>query len=324
MNVLLANDTATVAHVGCQGVSDGHARMLGRAGHHVKHRLFLGSLDHHVGETDDELIQSLLSDDHLVAQIDEVDAVVVNGEGTIHHGAGRPLLALLAVAQARGKPTLLVNAVFQETAGFDDTLQRLDDFTTRESRSCQHALARGFRARVVPDSILSARFEPANVRLRGELYTDAHWQRSEVTSALQNYAGRHLATPLPLHYPGALQDWSTMVSKVSEADLIVTGRHHGIYLAILAGLPFVAMGSNTFKVEGVLEDIDMRLAFAHDVAGIVRARAWALERRDAFRSLLDRLTGGAALSTFAALGTDGDDRERQEVEKLRADLAVAS
>lgn len=84
------------------------------------------------------------------------------------------------------------------------------------------------------------------------------------------------------------------------------------------------MGSNTFKVEGILQDIDMRLAFAHDVAGIVRARAWAMERRHHFKDLLPRMLDGRGLQTFTALGNEGLDREQEEVDQLQADLQLAA
>jgi hypothetical protein len=120
-----------------------------------------------------------------------------------------------------------------------------------------------------------------------------------------------------------LESGPVWFQRLSSADIIVTGRHHGVYLAVVAGLPFVALGSNTFKIEGLLKDLDMQLAFAHDIAGIERARSWALERRDHFVGLLDRLTSGLTLTTFAALGRGGPDREIEEVNRLRTDLAAA-
>src|SRR5690606_19354402 len=43
------------------------------------------------------------------------------------------------------------------------------------------------------------------------------------------------------------------LSVFKSASLVVTGRHHGVYLSAMAGTPFIAFGSNTWKVEGTLE-----------------------------------------------------------------------
>lgn len=42
-----------------------------------------------------------------------------------------------------------------------------------------------------------------------------------------------------------------------QASLVVTGRFHGICLAILAKRPFVAFASNTHKIEGLLKDANL-------------------------------------------------------------------
>src|SRR5580704_11877828 len=120
MRILLSNDTGLASHVGCIAVSDAHARMLGRAGHQVAIRHFLGSLIRFRGADAKVGVRSILEDPSLAEQLSAVDAVVVNGEGSIHHGAGTEYLALLGAAQDLGKATLLVNAVFQDVFGFDE------------------------------------------------------------------------------------------------------------------------------------------------------------------------------------------------------------
>ena len=320
MKILLANDTALERHVGCLAVSDGHARLIGEAGHEITERLFIGALDHHVGVTDDALVVSLGADDALLARIDSVDAVVVNGEGTIHHGRGRPLLALLALAQARGKPTLLVNAVFQETAGFDDTLKRLDDFTVRESRSLEHARSRGLTARRTPDAILAARFSVSPPRGSGEFVTDGHWQCQEtrdILAAMQAETGARL---LSLMEPDLVANWRETPSGLAGARMLITGRHHGAYLALLADVPFVALASNTFKLEGLTEDLGRPDLMAHSLDDVRAIRNRLLDEGLDSRALLRRLTGDEPISSFRLLGRGGLNRAEAEVARLEADL----
>src|SRR5690348_10486304 len=256
MKVLLANDTGQVAHAGCQAVSDGHARLLGSAGHEVIHRVFRNELKIHAAAEDEQVVRNIEADEPLMAKIASADAVVVNGEGTIHHGAGRDLLGLLAVAQKAGKPTLLVNAVFQEVEGFDDTLRRLDDFVVREPRSQSYAESRGFAARVVPDSYFAARFVPAEGEegFAGlDVVTDFHPARRDVAEVLGAYAEQRQAATLPLRGPETMRTWSSLPGAIRRSNALITGRHHGVCLAIVARVPFVALGSNTYKIEGMLE-----------------------------------------------------------------------
>ena len=108
MRILLANETGSVPHLGCRAVADGHARLLGRAGHAVADRLFLNALRGHEVGDDRDVVAAIERDTHLMGRVAAVDAVVVNGEGTIHHGAGRGWLGLLQAAQNMGKLTLIV------------------------------------------------------------------------------------------------------------------------------------------------------------------------------------------------------------------------
>ncbi|MEM7530438.1 MAG: hypothetical protein AAF416_22855, partial [Pseudomonadota bacterium] len=158
MKILLANDTATKSHIGCQAVSDAHARLLGRAGHRVTCRLFVNALRGFARGSFAETVGTLERQEALMAQLDAADALVVNGEGTLHHGNGIPWLALLALAQQRGKATLLVNALYQEMSVGTDVLARLDAFFVRDPLSAAYVKGLGIGCREAPDSIVAARF----------------------------------------------------------------------------------------------------------------------------------------------------------------------
>jgi hypothetical protein len=322
MKILLANDTGQVAHAGCQAVSNGHARLLGRAGHEVTHRVFRNELRIHSAVEDEQILRNIEADEPLIAKVDAVDAVVVNGEGTIHHGAGRDLLGLLTVAQRRRKPTLLVNAVFQEVEGFDDTLGRLDDFVVREPRSQAYARSKGFEARVVPDSYFAARFSPQELNgYEGrDVITDFHPNRTDVGAILRAYAQEEGAASLPLRGAETMQTWSGLPDALRKSAVLVTGRHHGICLAIVARVPFVALGSNTYKIEGTLQMLGLENLMCKTLEDVRAARAYAVDHASAFAGMMERLTDGQPLSTFRALGRGGPDREVAEVDRLKEDI----
>jgi len=154
MRIMRVNDTANEPHLGCQAVSDAHARMLGAAGHCVVERFFLRELQRFGGLDESAARRRVLDDEIMAACLDRVDAVVVNGEGTLHHGRGSEYYALLGAAQQLGKATLIVNGVFEANAGWHRVLSRLDDFCVRDARSLAAARAAGVRCRLVPDSML--------------------------------------------------------------------------------------------------------------------------------------------------------------------------
>jgi hypothetical protein len=318
---MLANDTGRVPHLGCRAVSDAHARLLGRSGHEIVHRRFLEASPLTRATNADELVRLLETDEHVSACLDDVDAVIVNGEGTLHHGAGLHLLALLTLAQRRDKMTLLVNAVFQDTAGFDETLRKLDDFTVRDANSLQHATERGFAARMVPDSYFAARFSGPSQPLEGDVVTDWHWQCGDVGAALQRYARDRSAAFLPFVTPSADTLWPSVPADLTTARVVLTGRHHGVCAAIMAGRPFVAMPSNSFKIEGFLQAIGLGHLMATDFDGLLRARDWAVGHADAFTALRERFTAGLPLTTFQRLGNAGPSREDREVSRLAEDIA---
>ncbi len=83
------------------------------------------------------------------------DTLVVNGEGSMHHGSSgfHTKMLLLREAQAAGKSTYLVNSVWQANpADYDDVLRRLDGFYVRGRRSVDDLRERhGIAAEPHPD-----------------------------------------------------------------------------------------------------------------------------------------------------------------------------
>lgn len=321
MRILLANETGSVPHLGCRAVADGHARLLGRAGHAVADRLFLNALRGHEVGDDRDVVAAIERDTHLMGRVAAVDAVVVNGEGTIHHGAGRGWLGLLQAAQNMGKLTLLVNAVIEETTGFPSMWPNLTDCTVREPRSWEAARRLGARPRVVADSYLAARFTPTGEPIHGDVVTDGHSQREAACAVLDGYLRRQGGTFLPLRTPQAGEQWAGLPHRLGTARVVITGRHHGVYAAIVAGRPFVALASNTHKIEATLEAVGLSRLVVSTAEQAVAQRDWAVGNPAVFRSLAARLAGGRPPTTFAVLGHGGPDREEAEVAVLAADVA---
>lgn len=325
MKIMLLNDTASVPHVGCQAVSDAHARMLGGAGHTVVERFFLGELRRFAGNDEKMAVENVLADDDMRARLEHSDAVVVNGEGTLHHGNGTEYYAVLGAAQQLGKASLIVNAVFEAHHGWAGVLSRLDDFCVRDARSRACAEQAGFRCRVLPDSLLAARFDgPPYVDLTDKVVvTDWHPARDQdVGETMRTILGTmEESIYFPLLHGIHAHTWRGAIACWASAACIITGRHHGIYMAAVAGKPFVPLPSNTLKIEGLLESAGLNIPVCTTPGEVIAARAYALERPAEYQKLRDYLSAFLPLQTFSALGTGTDSSgAAAEVDRLRHQL----
>jgi polysaccharide pyruvyl transferase WcaK-like protein len=326
MNVALFNDTASFPHLGCMAVSDAHARMLGRRRHHVKQRFFFLEFHDILADGEEASIAAALRNKRLEECFDEVDAVIVNGEGTIHHGAGHYLLAILGAAQKRGKQTLLVNAVYEANTAFEDVLRRLDDFTVRETRSASFAKSRNIPCRVVLDSCFEAHFSgEALTDLSGKIaITDWHIHRDRDVGDAIRYVSQECGTrgeAFPFERADAASVWQRAVPTLARSDIVVTGRHHGACFALKAHRPFVALPSNTHKIEGFAETIGLSIPIVSTPQAAIDALHSINGSADQFSSAFAYVASMMPFTTFQALG-DGtsETTENEEVTKLATDL----
>jgi hypothetical protein len=307
LRVALFNDTGNSPHVGCKGVTLAHDAMLVRMGCNTAVRGHLGEYrELWQGDRASSLRAFWKSD--LPERLAGIDAVIVNGEGTIHHGAGLHLLTILSGAQEIGLPTFLVNAVFQDCEQDLQTLKQLTEFTVRDAASSAYLKCLGVPHRVVLDSILEASFDatPKNDFRNKIVITDWHFARNQdVGSALQKLL-RELGSDAifyPLEGPEREKDWRHAVADFSQAGLIVTGRHHGVCLAGMAGVPFVALGSNTWKVEGMLKLLPGNLSACTDMSELPKRCEVAFANPSVFQEIKQSLRAQLPLTTFEKLAS---------------------
>lgn len=326
MKILLANETAVYPHVGCLAVGDAHARMLGNLRHRVVHRYFFDELKQFVVADDTAITKAMLHDSQVRAVLESVDAVIVNGEGSIHHGAGRQLLGLLAASQSLKKPTFLVNAVFQEVAGFQETISKLDDFVLRDARSYEYAKSLGYRCRLAADSFLAAAFTQDAFDFASDrvVITDWHLARdADVGAACAQLLGkREDGFFLPLESCSAEATWRNLPATVSRSKAIVTGRHHGVYLGLLAGRPIVALGSNTFKIEGLCEMLGIEQLFCRNLQEVEIALEQCLTGKFDFGEIIQRFLERFPLNTLENLGKSSDSSQHLELQSLQNDVVA--
>lgn len=255
MRVYLFNDTSTENHAGCQAVMESLGKAL--SGHEIIARNCVGErfYDHQAMRT--------------------CDAVVVNGEGTLHHGRGAWLLEMLELGQSLGKRTLLVNALFQfDPPFFPDVLRRLDYFSVREIRSLKDAWLCGGDPELLLDSCVGASLEggQAMPAVAGIVKGGTH----------QQSPAHGLLEALSYQRYGLQNSFKDFVATLRNCRLYITGEHHGVYACGLAGVPFVALPSNSHKIEGLLEWSGLPIPVATTLGEVYQQVEWALGHPEVF------------------------------------------
>lgn len=232
MKLYLMNDTGDEAHAGCKAVMRSINGQLAR----VPGLQVIGR--HKVGQFEvDE------------AAFAKADAVLINGEGTIHHSTKRSqhLMASIMAAKQQGKTVLLVNALFQQYAGPKDLLEGLNLLSVREPRSAAFARVFGGQPLTLLDSAADPDFlgQGTPTPLTHDLVI-GYAQKVERFPLAFNALQGHKQSM----FKGTFDD---IVATLRQAKVYLTGQHHGVYAAALAGCPFVTVRSTSHKIEAFID-----------------------------------------------------------------------
>lgn len=175
-----------------------------------------------------------------------VDLVVVNGEGSIHHGRNLHLIEL-----AKHYPSVLVNCVYQE----NPTIEALKKFlliTARESLSTDEIRHSGADCKIVPDLIFASSLvwsfhKPQPTAELGvtDSVVKEYRRIGPFKKKLKAGIEAHRHNPCEILY------------KLCEYRRICAGRFHAAVLAIILDIPFSAWESNTWKIRGMLKDMGL-------------------------------------------------------------------
>jgi hypothetical protein len=220
MRVVLYNDTALInSHFGPQLVVHTIREQLAKRGVEL-----IGSLHRDAVPQDN---RALLS---------RADLVVVNGEGSIHHGKCCHLIDI-----AREYPAALINCVYQENSA-NDALSQFRLIAARESRSARHLLDCGATAvDVVPDLMFGSTI------LRGFVRGEPAFDLGMTDNVVNRESGQ---SPFVSNAADYLH-W------LSRHRRMVCGRYHAAVACSVLGIPFTCWPSNTWKIDGMLEDMGL-------------------------------------------------------------------
>jgi len=253
--VYVLNDTSAHDHAGCRAVMQSlYARL---AGAEIVGRHFVGQ------RLDDPGFR-------------DADLVVCNGEGTLHHGKRQAvyLMECLRAALRQGRRAILVNAVWQEMGGWGRVLGKLDRLYLREPMSTHQALddigpyVHG-PVECCPDLCLDVALPPTRL---------GPYAGQEVLGGVGASGMRRSWPGLEGRIPNAVslrgQSLQSAVDELAGAALYVTGQHHGVYAAAIAGVPFRCCRSNSWKIEALLNWYDPEYEWPADEAWCQRPTDW--------------------------------------------------
>lgn len=266
--------------------------------------------------------------------------VVINGEGTLHHGSrhGQALLQVAEHAARRGAAIALVNALYQENPpAWRRWLQKMDLIVARDSWSAAEltqatgrpvpsfgdlSLAEGPVDSGVPsggrdlvvmgDSV----YRDVTDALARSVRDQTHVRIMPITAAVvarQPHFGpiRRCIEATRLSARGAMARWRfrgftlcrdehQYLRTLGRTRLHITGRFHAVCLSMVTEAPFLAVRSNSWKVEALLDDCGIGTSRLIDVADLAAAVtrpedfAFTPSERQSIRSALERCQAGAA------------------------------
>ena len=231
-----------------------------------------------------------------LAKLAEADLVVINGEGTLHHGA-RPGEKLLKIAEhpVRGrKPVALINALYQDNPdGWSRYLRKIDLISTRDALSAEAAarhsgrhvgyvpdlsLAEGTTAGttsrdenllLIGDSVLwpvterlialaDSRNDARFLPIRTGIKTSKPHHAQPFRAIREAYIAAH-ARIFSLKHPHVWfnKDEEGFIDALRTGSLHVTGRFHAICMCLITGTPFIVLESNSWKIRALLDEFNL-------------------------------------------------------------------
>lgn len=249
----------------------------------------------------------------LLERIAASNAIVINGEGTFHHGAAgaRDLLKIAQHPDTARIPVHLVNTLFQDNPpDWGPLLHRLCTISPRDSFSaqelstlldrpvthipdltlCDGRINVGAERSVdliVGDSVdkvvtqhltdlsnaTGAMFLPSLSRLRD---LGGKTGMSALNRRIKRRLHEHtVRRRVPNLY--LAPDAHTYAETLSKGRLHITGRFHGVCFSILTQTPFLATSSNSWKVEALIEDFNLdpaRIIHPENLMQALEFRDW--------------------------------------------------
>lgn len=257
MRAIYLNENDVLPHIGCKAVANAHQILFERLGITVVHTFYKNDLWSYKRIASHSARVAAISQAY-AGLLGSIDAVIVNAEGTLHHGRGEDIIAMVAAGTAMGKKAYLINALIQDMEEYAAVLRGCTAIVTRDPRSYAEASLYNSQVSLVPDSFILANFEETEGVFAPEdiVVTDYWGTMSDGPGYIIDRLLKEKAdecTYLPFQSPFHSAEWRSVVHRLSKARCVVSARHHGLYAAAMAGRPIVILESNSHKMAAFRE-----------------------------------------------------------------------
>lgn len=270
-NVAIINDTTPTNHYGCLMVMSNLRQLLHQEGVEVSWTWPVG--------------KDWRKHKQVVLGFEKVDAIIVNGEGTIHHGPRRwQAQALVDFAdfahQELQVPVYLINAtLFANEDALNQKLKEFDAIYVRDRASHEELNNIGIENSFVPDmtfalsSGLQHKHEKPLCVVDSVMQTDVPILKKFSKSYNADYCSMIVARPSN-YSPWkktrrfVLETWKWFFKErhrsldpkefekyLGQYQLVVTGRYHTVTMCLKNRVPFIALESNTPKISFLLKEV---------------------------------------------------------------------
>ncbi|MEA1988427.1 MAG: polysaccharide pyruvyl transferase family protein [Pseudomonadota bacterium] len=269
IQVAIINDTRPTHHYGCMLVMENLTRLLSEKGVEVVWTWPVG-IDWRKHKSK-------------IEKHPKVDAIIVNGEGTIHHSADRKHARALAEFASFANnelktPSYLINAtLYENEASLYENLKAYRAIYVRDNGSLKELKSFGLSGTYVPDltfakagsyqrnpikkgCVIDTALKSEIPALKQYCHENEFDFRSMVVARASN--ANFFKSPRP--FVKNIAKWlthdrhvstkpSAFINYLNEYEVVVTGRYHTVTMCLKNKIPFVALESNTPKITWVLE-----------------------------------------------------------------------
>lgn len=223
-----------------------------------------------------------------IVEDDSYDMLVVNGEGSMHHGsrACRTKIDAIREAISRGKKTFLVNSVWQQNPKeFAKVLRGCERVYVREALSQRELARQGVQSDVNidlsyfehVDGFLSNKDECVGIAAT-DFYSPDFKRFVRVTGSFED---EHDFIDM------RKMTWSELVAEVSRKSLLLTGRHHGVYAACRARTPFLVLEGNSHKVLGLFKSAGVEIPIFKSFSHMMEHKEWPHKNLEQYHRLFE-------------------------------------
>lgn len=234
----------------------------------------------------------------IVSKDSDYDLLVVNGEGSMHHDSKgcRNKISEIESALRSGRRAMLINTVWQNNPpSYGDIIRNCDKIVAREVYSAQQLEGLGLNAEIALDQSYFYEIEELEpFDFDGDVViTDFY---SKEFSTFARITGKWVKE---YHYVDMSNwSWSKLIASLKTASLLITGRHHAVYAACKARIPFLALEGNTHKISGLIKTADIDIPVYQEFKYLKKAIVSPQLNVDKYESLFDWMESQARWKLF--------------------------